>query len=480
MISDPGFLNLSIFHILDGLRDGLSHFSQKSRAALLYALSPDGPIRVYDPQKLLEGHEHKIKALYFEGQDWKKPPRNLQHRLFTKGASRDVSLSGLITCHGWSPSLFYQIWFTEQHPDMCCIGPTERWLECAASLLCQDLASGSVLRLSSSGQVLQQYSNHAVRDYIVDERARILGVDTYLRVYPTLDAVLAISKTPEEGASPRGRLTFVEPRLASRIKFLARFPSMEQPKLEQTKHVRKLLLAVERSSRTLVSDGASVLGVATGHMPPASITADYRGAHGFLLVDGQSVCSIQDGGFHSGNLKANLVHLEEHLLDSDLETPQADSLFQIVSHIVAYAGKRKHGCALVIDLQSEPEDLPGQMIESPLDLTRRDNLDLAASLAKVDGALHICRDLTLRSFACLMDGQRVPGENRARGARFNSALRFTAAHDHLVVVVVSADRPVSVIHRGVELNAACEWSQLFACAHTPPTLAQWLEDANYL
>jgi hypothetical protein len=479
MISDPGFLNLSIFHILDGLRDGLSHFSQKSRAALLYALTPDDPIRVYDPQRLLEGHEHKIKALYLEGRDWKNPPGNLQHRLFSKGPSKDAALSGLINCHGWSRSLFYQIWFTEQHPDMCSVGPTERWLEYAASLLCQDLAAGSVLRLGASGQVLQQYANHAVRDYIVDERTRILGLDTYLRVYPTLDAVLAISKMPEEGAWPRGRLTFVEPRLASRIKFLARFPSMEQPKLEQTKHVRKLLLAVERSSRTLVSDGASVLGVAAGNMPPASIAADYRGAHGFLLLDDQPVCSIQDGGFQSGNLKANLVHLEEHLLDSSLETSQADNLFKIVSHIVAHAGKRKHGCALVLDLRSEPVALPGQMLEAPLDLTRRGNLDLAASLAKVDGALHICKDLTLRSFACLMDGQRVPGENRARGARFNSALRFTAAHDQLVVVVVSADRPVSVIHRGVELNAACEWTQ-FACAHTPPTLVQWLQEANYL
>ncbi|MFW5836773.1 MAG: DNA integrity scanning protein DisA nucleotide-binding domain protein, partial [Desulfovibrionaceae bacterium] len=438
MNHDNSFVNLSTFHILDGLRDGLSHFSQKSRAALLYAVAPDDPIRVYDPQNLLGGHEHKIKALYHQEQGWRNPPRNLEQRLFAKGPASDVPLAGLVVCHGWSQSVFYQIWFTEHHPDLCSTGPTECWLEYAANLLCQDVAAGNVLRLCTSGFVLQQYAIHAVRDYIVDERSRLLGLDTYLRVYPTLDAVLAISNTPEEGAWPRGRLAFVEPSRVARLPFLARFPAMEQPRLENAKHVRKLLLSVERSSRTLLSDGASVLGIVAGDLPEGSIIADFRGSHGFLQLDKNLVCSFQDGGFHSANRKPNLVHLEEHLLESNLPVQQANALYQIITHIVASAGKRKHGCALVIDLQDQPGEMPGQMLAEPLDLTRRDNLELAASLAKVDGALHVCKDLTLRSFACLMDGARVPAENRARGARFNSALRFTSAHDDLVVVVVSA------------------------------------------
>lgn len=477
---DPGFLNLSIFHILDGLRDGLSHFSQRSRAALLYALAPGEPLHVYDPQNLLEGHELKIKSLYHDSRAWRRAPPTLEHRLFSKGSSSDVPLAGLVNCHGWSHSPFYQIWFTEHHLDMCCTGPTERWLEYAANLLCQDIAAGNVLRLSTSGHVLQKYATHAVRDYIVDERSKLLGLDTHLRVYPTLDAILAISKTPEEGAWPRGRLAFVEPARAKNIQFLARFPASERPKLEHSKHVRKLLLSVERSARTLLSDGAFILGITDSTPPPGSIIADYRGAYGFLQLDEQLVCTFQDGGFRSTNRKANLVHLEEHLLESTLEVPRANALFQIVSHIVAHAGRRKHGCAVVVDLNNHPEDIPGQKLAEPLDLSQRPNLDLAASLAKVDGALHVCKDLTLQSFACLLDGPRVPGENRARGARFNSALRFTAAHPDLVVVVVSADRPVSVIHRGVELTATCQWLQHFACVQTPPTLQEWLQQAGYL
>jgi hypothetical protein len=101
-------------------------------------------------------------------------------------------------------------------------------------------------------------------------------------------------------------------------------------------------------------------------------------------------------------------------------------------------------------------------------------LDLAKSLSKVDGALHIGADLRLHGFACLLDGRTIVGENRARGARFNSALRFTAEHENLIVVVVSADRPVSVIHRGIDLNASPDWRPISQSLVQPPTLEEWL------
>jgi hypothetical protein len=75
-----------------------------------------------------------------------------------------------------------------------------------------------------------------------------------------------------------------------------------------------------------------------------------------------------------------------------------------------------------------------------------------------------------------MDGRAVPGENRARGARFNSAMRFTALHPGVVVVVVSADRPVSVFQGGVELTAQCEWVSMPGLPR-PPTLRRWVDEA---
>ncbi len=49
-----------------------------------------------------------------------------------------LSLSGLINYGAACNSFFYQMWFTNHHPDMCSTKPTEKWLEQAASLLATD------------------------------------------------------------------------------------------------------------------------------------------------------------------------------------------------------------------------------------------------------------------------------------------------------------------------------------------------------
>ncbi len=136
-----------------------------------------------------------------------------------------------------------------------------------------------------------------------------------------------------------------------------------------------------------------------------------------------------------------------------MKSPNGTLFSRSSSSIVDRAGEQRHGATLVIDLNAGPISISGQQLAAPVDLTNETMLDLAKSLSKVDGALHIGADLHLHGFACLLDGRSIAGENRARGARFNSALRFTAEHEDLIVVVVSSDRPVSVIHRGVDLNA---------------------------
>jgi hypothetical protein len=58
------FLIKCIDQIHDGLCNGLSRFSGPSRAALIYALHRDSPLRIYDPCDLLRGHEPRLQELY--------------------------------------------------------------------------------------------------------------------------------------------------------------------------------------------------------------------------------------------------------------------------------------------------------------------------------------------------------------------------------------------------------------------------------
>tara|TARA_Y100001954_G_scaffold239632_1_gene317054 strand:- start:11575 stop:13038 length:1464 start_codon:yes stop_codon:yes gene_type:complete len=473
LMSDASFENICIFHILDGLRDGLSHFSQPCRVALIYSEGPTSPPRICDPQGLLEGHEPKLRDYYLYSNKWRQYPTPSRAVHVMEDEGDRLGMSGIITLAAKSKHMHYQAWFTDEHPDMCSTGPTKRWLEYAAGLLSQNFATRDVQNLDTAGFVLQHCSTHAVRDFIVDERSRQGWLDTNIRIYPFLDSILGVSSTQEEGEWPRGRVVVVEPSQMERVRFVCRFPEMEQPRLEDHKHVRKLLQAVEESGRVLVSDGQRILGVAIGPMPGSYMAAQFSGRHGFLWLKNSLICSFYEGRFHSSNLRANLVQLEEQLLETDMSMEDQHTLLQIVSLMVNRVRDRKHGCTLVIDTAVEPMTMAGQHFEKELDLQESSQLKLACSLAKLDGALHVGRDLKLHGFACLMDGRSVPGENRARGARFNSALRFTAEHEDIVVVVVSADRPVSIIKNGVEMTALCHFQQIKGLGR-PPMLAEWI------
>lgn len=468
--------NLCLFHILDGLRQGLSSFSGPSRAAVIFAEKPHDPIAVYDPQDLLRGHEPLLKEIYLDTEEWHQNPEftnDIKHpgQIFPE---KNLELSGLISRGARTRSVYYQMWFTEHHPNICSIGPTERWLEQAAFLLSLDFTIEGPFYSATSGYLLREYAKHAVRDYILDEICLMFGWDIKIFVLPILDAILGISKTREEGAWPRGKLVFISPDDFSKVDFLVRFPPSERPSLQKHKHVRKLLQAVEHSDRKLVSFGNHVVGIAAGDMPKRRSTADFQGDCGFLRLSGEPICSFSDGNVYSSTQKPNLVNLEEALLEFPMNTSARHALFKIVKTIVHDAGKEKHGCTLVIDFTPEPVALSGQPLEHPMDLQNERLLNLANSLAKLDGALHLRGDLHLHGFACLLHGSAMPGEDRARGARFNSALRFSAEHRQVIVVVVSSDKPVSVIQEGVELTAQCEWAPFSKMIRPSPSLKEWI------
>jgi hypothetical protein len=468
--------NLCLFHILTGLKEGLSHFSGRSRAALIFAENPEDPLRIYDPQDLLRGHEPILEDLYLCKEGWKSNACNTQvvNLAGEIYPEKNLELAGLISYGGRTDAIFYQMWFTEHHPNMCCIGPTERWLEHAATLLSHDFVYGDSFYAGTSGYALRQYAVHAVRDYVRDELNLILGWDAKIFIFPILEAMLEISKTPEEGTWPWGNIVFVKPEALKDLDFLVRFPRDEQPGLEKFKHVRKLLLTSEYSDRSLISLGSTVVGIARGELPEFRTTVDFRGDNGFLKIGENIVCSFSQGNVYSFNRQPNLVHLEEALLESHLDTSLSNDLFRIVSEIVLKATREGHGCTLVIDLNDPILEISGQRLKDPVDLRKRHFQELAKSMANMDGALHMGSDLRLHGFACLLDGLSVPGEDPARGARFNSALRFTAHHDNIIAVVVSADKPVSVIQNGRESTAQAEWKPFSKPVSPPPTLEEWL------
>ncbi|WP_419174878.1 DNA integrity scanning protein DisA nucleotide-binding domain protein [Desulfosediminicola sp.] len=470
------FIGRCILDTLAGLREGLSRFSGNSRSAVIFCLNPGDPLLICDPQNLLRGYEPKLKDLYIDNQSWRDEDcQRYDRKLYNRIAPvENLQLDGLISYGGCSGAVYYQVWFTEHHPNMCSIGPTERWLEHTVLRFSHDMANESRLYTGISGSFLREYTTHAVRDYIVDQVNLRLGIDTHVRIYQALESVLGISKTPEEGAVPHGELIFVEPRLLHQLNMIAEFSSEQQPQLNHHKHIRKLLLSVEHSNNKLVSNGTRILGVCDQHLPEFCLVADFQGKLGYLRLNDDLVCSFEDGSFNSTTHRAKLFEVEEILLDYDLDTSVRNSLFQVVSALVHNAETNGFGCTLVVDLEDDYTGISGQLLTPPIDLQQPESLALAAGLSRTDGALHIRADQYLYAFACLLDGLSIPGEDRARGARYNSALRFTAIRNNSIVIVVSSDRPVSVIYRGVEARKRHPFTPADFCSLSTELLSTWL------
>ncbi|MCK5542038.1 MAG: hypothetical protein KAI40_05045 [Desulfobacterales bacterium] len=152
--------------------------------------------------------------------------------------------------------------------------------------------------VGSSGYILKNYSLQAIADYIVDERNSFFDYDSRLLIPPILNTVLNISKTREEGLSPRGQIFFTDPDKVSTIEFMTKIQRHQRPFLSNIKHIRKLLTAVENSNRKLVSDGNTIIGITDSPVPDYAIAADYFDDHGFLKLGKEKISSFFGENFH--------------------------------------------------------------------------------------------------------------------------------------------------------------------------------------
>lgn len=470
------FCQRCISDTLDGLRQGLSHFAGPSRTAIIVRIKPEDPFYICDPENLLSGHEVRLHTVFSSLQNQKTDrntmPENLHFGLLS--TEPELYLSGVISYGCRSGPVNYQMWFTGHHPDICSTEPIKRWLEHAAWRFSHDMANGPVLYTGISGTFLKEYATQAVQDFLLDQLNIAFGLDNRIILDLLLNTVLELSSTREEGSLPHGRLSFIEPRFIGDISFLARLRRDERPQLENVKHVRKLLQTVEDSDNHLVSDGLSIVGIAGPEALPFAITADFQGQHGFLKLGQDPVCSFSRGRFQASTMQAKLVEVEEALLESKLDFTQRNTLFTSIAELVHRAQQIRFGCTLIIDLNEKPLDLHGQVLEQPLDLSNTHLRELASSLSRVDGTLHIDRLCRLLAFGCILDGAAISSENLGRGARYNSALRFSTMHDKVIIVVVSSDRPVSVIRHGIEISSRCLWQPQTSSVFPIMPLEKWL------
>ena len=471
----------SVRDIADGLMEGVSRFSGPSRVAAITTFESPDKLFISDDHGLLTDYAKDIAAYYLRDQTWKTRIPMYGPDAYQMGfyPQQPFELPKVIAYATSSPRILYQSWFVERPPNLVSEGPLTKWLEYVSLLLHYEsftwvLGAERPHRVAAAASA--NYADQAVAEYIRCELNLATTSNTKLNVSAVIDAVLGISSTYEEGQRAAGRLVIAEESVLQQQAFVVKFPNDSFPSLNKWKHAQKLLRTVSGTNLSLVSNGQWLMGIC--EISPSEkgiINVNFQGGSGEFLVGAKPVCSFRDGRIYSSSLRPNLNEFSTTRTKIGLTAEQETNLTSIVKTLAESAIKSRHGCTVVIDLNKPLLKLAGQQLECPLDISKKAAQALAVSMSQVDGAVQLTADGSLRAFGCILDGPLLSSEDRSRGARYNSALRFSKQNPKCVVVVVSEDGNISLFHEGKNIQEPPEpLHRATQRSPTLPLLEEWI------
>jgi hypothetical protein len=466
---------IAAFDALRGTWEGLSEFlCRPTRVALVFAEKENDPLRVFDYHGLLKENKSSISAFFSSRNNWCSThtitgsPFHIADNLSTQALNIPCS----VAMH--SDPMFYQCWIAEQTENVCNIEVVNRWLWSAAWILSHDLAwiryTGAAPETTEDS--LRHHSRQAVRRHIGGVINSRLRRDPRINVLKVLDSILGLSLMVEEGRKASGRICFVESDTLDESWLTAAFPLNERPTLNDYKHLCKLMPLSVLDDSCLVADSEKVIGVGLfDDFAENTIVAEFRGGGGTITMTEGEVCSFSNGHLYGIRRKPCFDNLLKALESARVEESYRATLCKVIASIATQAVEHEHGCLLVIDDQKQTK---GHRLSVPLDLTNSKNIDLSCQMSIVDGALMIEPPCSLVSFGTILSGDTDEKEDPSRGARFNSAIRYTSSHPKSVAVVASEDGRVSIVFDGSEYGAVQHQTVVKEINTKPSLLNEWL------
>ena len=240
-----------------------------------------------------------------------------------------------------------------------------------------------------------------------------------------------------ERASAKGRLIITS---RDNLENKLRVTFQKPVRLHETRSVRKILELTDET-RALLTDGHAIYGL--GECLPAPDVAE-------IVIEGHARWSLTINGTVLMKVAYEHATLPKQVLDRDLfgDVAQRKVSTVEVEHIwdiLQCALENDHGTTIVVsaDPASEIQRLGQEALAiKPEYLDHRD----VARLGLVDGAIILGPDGRCYAFGVILDGLATSSGDRARGARFNSAVRYqrTSKIDAMVIVI-SDDGTVDLI-----------------------------------
>lgn len=257
-----------------------------------------------------------------------------------------------------------------------------------------------------------------------------------------------IASLYHEGVSTRGRLLCCHPSQLERavqVEFRRRVP------ITETGWSRKLV-AVSSNNHTLVVCAPDEAGLSICGIGAERDLQQVAGAETFI---------IDFTGHHKWQVNLNdtcLMHVRYGIpsIPSDrMDRAYLERLFkelfpqtqpQDVRRILTLADaaiEQRRGTMLVIskEAEAEAERLESQGTSVTPTLITPDLVKLVTS---IDGAVLLDPQGLCYGVGVILDGPATPQGSPARGARYNSAIRYLSAHPGCLIIAVSEDGPVDI------------------------------------
>ncbi len=254
-----------------------------------------------------------------------------------------------------------------------------------------------------------------------------------LRPGDRFDSLNALTALAYEQRPAQGRIVFVDGTDGAELRVVLADPV----DLTSTRAARKLLEVTDDDLALVVDDGR-IVGFGTA-------------AEGVeVVVPARATWELHHAGRPLVRVAFGNPTLPRPLLDRGrFDDVVARTLGAVdparLWAVVEAVSEVEHGTAVVFsaDAAAEARRLAGQA--TPVDPVAVDTVDLQR-LASIDGALLLDLDGRCHAVAVILDGTAVPGGSPARGARYNSAVRYQAsAPPATLVVVVSEDGTVDLV-----------------------------------
>jgi len=303
------------------------------------------------------------------------------------------------------------------------------------------------------------------------------------------EAANAISLNRYEGTEAVGRLLVSRvdhPSIDTIVKFL------NPAKLNRSRSIRKLL-ETSSESLALLTDSYFVYGLGIQKDDYDGTNEDlyeirFTKRHSWSLVhDGNILMTIEDG---SPQLPKEKISRTKILSDLGRIFPQnSKEQNKFVCDLIECASTQKHGTMLVLSNKAEAEAkrLGNQSTPiQPIKLTK----DLIGNLTTIDGAILLSPDGICYAIGVVLDGMASPKGDPARGARFNSAIRYVAVNPDTLAVVISEDGTIDLVPNlrpqfpRSKIDAVIGEAKQKIAEESPDlgdvnALIQWLKDVSF-